>query len=103
VEGVRFPSAVLLTAHEPLDLLPVTQLLVEYLLLVGPTELLPEQWIGRFVQEDFAVPAPGLVRRVLARTASPIPLLLVGLVLVCGRLLPVPMKAHECSVPESTD
>jgi hypothetical protein len=103
VEGVRFPSAVLLTAHEPLDLLPVIQLLVEYLVLVGPAELLPEQWTGRFVPEGFSVPAPGLVRRVLARIVPPILLLLVGLVLVCGRLLLIPMKTHEYSVPESKD
>ena len=42
-----------------------------------------------------SVPAQGLVQRVLARTVPLTPLLLVEHVLVCGRLLPVPIEAYK--------
>lgn len=43
----------------------------------------------------FSVPALGLVQRVLARTVPLTLLLLVEHVLVCGRLLSVPMEGHK--------
>jgi len=92
---VRFASAVLLTVHEPPDPLLAIRQLGEYLTLVGLTELLLGQGIGRLELEDFLVLAPGLVQHVLAHIVPPIPLLLVELVLVCGRLLPVPEEAHK--------
>lgn len=92
---MQSPFAVLLTAHEPLDPLPAIPPLGEYLTLGSPTELLPGQGIGQFAPEYFSVPAPRLVRHVLAGIVLLILLLLVELVLVCGCLLPVPMEAHK--------
>ena len=45
--------------------------------MVGLARLQLGQGIGRFVPRDFSVPAPGLARRVLARTVPLTPLLLV--------------------------
>ena len=91
---MRFPSAVLLTAYERLPAIrPRLLRLDDYTLLVGRTRVQPSQGIGLFEPGDCSVPAPGLVRRVLARTVPLTPLLLVEHVLVCGRLLPVPMEA----------
>jgi hypothetical protein len=73
---VRFPFDVLLTAHEPLPAIRSLGL-DGHPLLVDPTPLQRGQGIGLFVPGDFSVLAPGLVRRVLARTVPLTPLLLV--------------------------
>lgn len=95
MEGERNPFAVLLTVHELLGPLLAIPPPGEYPTPGSPTGLLQGQGIGQFALEYFSVPAPRLVRHVLARIVLLIPLPLAELVLVCGHPLPVPIEAHK--------